>query len=75
MNPRFLPARAPLAAALAAVLASFIATPASASLDMAAAEKEAVDLDTVRVRGQRLNTYQTDRSTSATNGTQSAPCH
>ena len=66
MNPRFFPARAPLAAALAAVLASFIATPASAALDMAAAEKEAVDLDTVRVRGQRLNTYQTDRSTSAT---------
>ena len=66
MNPRFFPARAPLAAALAAVLASFIATPASAALDMAAAEKEAVDLDTVRVRGQRLNTYQIDRSTSAT---------
>ncbi len=66
MNPRFLPARAPLAAALAAVLASFIATPMHAAVDMAAAEKEAVDLDTIRVRGQRLNTYQTERSTSAT---------
>ncbi len=61
-----LPAPAPLAAALAAILASLITAPAFAALDMAAAEKEAVDLDTIRVRGQRLNTYQTDRSTSAT---------
>lgn len=33
---------------------------------MAAAEKETVDLDTVRVRGQRISAYQADRSTSAT---------
>lgn len=35
-------------------------------MDMSAAGKEAVDLDTVRVRGQRLNTYQAERSISAT---------
>jgi catecholate siderophore receptor len=39
---------------------------AASAMDMPAAEKEAVDLDTVRVRGQRLNTYQAERSTSAT---------
>ena len=61
-----LPAHAPLAAALAAVLASFIATPAFAGMDMTTAEKEAVDLDTVRVRGARLTGYDAKRSTSAT---------
>ena len=68
MTPR-LPSPTPLAVALSlALLTLFCAAPASASstMDMSAAEKEAVDLDTIRVRGQRLNTYQTERSTSAT---------
>lgn len=59
-------AHAPLAAALAAVLASLIATPAFAGMDMTTAEKEAVDLDTVRVRGERQSGYAAERSTSAT---------
>ncbi len=61
-----LPAHAPLAAALAAILTSLIATPASAGTDMATAEKEAVDLDTIRVHGGRLTGYAAERSTSAT---------
>lgn len=61
-----LPAHAPLAVALAAVLTSLIATPAFAGADMTAAEKEAVDLDTVRVRGERLAGYGAERSASAT---------
>ena len=65
MNYR-LPAHAPLAAALTAILSSLIATPASAGTDMATAEKEAVDLDTIRVRGGRLTGYAAERSTSAT---------
>jgi catecholate siderophore receptor len=65
MNYR-LPAHAPLAAALAAVLTSLIAAPAFAGTDMATAEKEAVDLDTIRVRGGRLTGYAAERSTSAT---------
>jgi catecholate siderophore receptor len=67
MTPRP-PTPAPLAAALSAVLITLIASPAHAAsaMDMPAAEKEAVDLDAVHVRGQRLSTYQADRSTSAT---------
>jgi catecholate siderophore receptor len=63
---RMLPRHTPLAISLTATLVCLVAGPASAALDMPAAEKEAVDLDTIRVRGQRLNTYQTERSTSAT---------
>jgi catecholate siderophore receptor len=60
-----LPTPAPLAVALCAAL---LTAPAHATnpMDIPAGEKEAVDLDTVRVRGQRLNTYQAERSTSAT---------
>ena len=45
-----------------------IATAAHAAnpMDMPAAEKEAVDLDTIRVRGMRQTGYDADRSTSAT---------
>lgn len=63
---RKLPAHAPLAVALSAAFTSLFASPVSAALDMPAAEKEAVDLDTVRVRGQRQTGYDADRSTSAT---------
>lgn len=66
MLPRHLHRHTPLAIALTATLVCLVAGPASAAVDMPAAEKEAVDLDTIRVRGQRLNTYQTERSTSAT---------
>ena len=59
-------APAPLTAALGAILFTLCPGSASAALDILAAEKEAVDLDTVRVRGERLDTYQTERSTSAT---------
>jgi catecholate siderophore receptor len=57
-----------LAVALSAALATLLNAPAHAAnaMDMPAVEKEALDLDTIRVRGQRLNTYQADRSTSAT---------
>ena len=67
MTPR-LPTPCLLAVALSAALATLLNAPAYAAnaMDMPAAEKEAVDLDTIRVRGQRLNTYQTDRSTGAT---------
>lgn len=60
------PTPTPLAAALGVIVLMLAAPAAHAALDMPAAEKEAVDLDTVRVRGQRLSTYQADRSTSAT---------
>ena len=59
-------APAPLSAALGAILFTLCPGSASAALDILAAEKEAVDLDTVRVRGERLDTYQTERNTSAT---------
>lgn len=63
---RKLPALTPLSIGLLTTFASLFASTASAALDTPAAEKEAVDLDTVRVRGQRLTTYQAERSTSAT---------
>jgi catecholate siderophore receptor len=63
---RMLLRHTPLTIALTATLTCLVTSPASAAADMPAAEKEAVDLDTIRVRGQRLNTYQTERSTSAT---------
>ncbi len=67
MTPQ-LPAKSLIAAALSAALITLLASPAHAAnaMDMAAAEKEAVDLDTIRVRGQRLNTYRAERSVSAT---------
>ncbi len=65
MANRFL-APAPLTAALALVLTSLIAAPACAGVDMATAEKEAVDLDTIRVHGDRVGGYSVERSTSAT---------
>jgi catecholate siderophore receptor len=67
MPPR-LPTPCLLAVALSAALATLLNAPAHAAnaMDMPAVEKEALDLDTIRVRGQRLNTYQADRSTSAT---------
>ncbi|MEQ1512778.1 MAG: TonB-dependent siderophore receptor [Lysobacteraceae bacterium] len=61
-----LPHPTPLALVCLVVLAGLVSGPTSAAVDTPAGEKEAVDLDTVRVRGQRLNTYRTDRSTSAT---------
>ncbi len=66
--PPQLPAKSLIAAALSAALITLLASPAHAAnaMDMAAAEKEAVDLDTIRVRGQRLNTYRAERSVSAT---------
>lgn len=39
---------------------------AASPMDMPAAEKEAVDLDTIRVRAQRQTGYDADRSSSAT---------
>ncbi len=63
---RRLPHPTPLTLACLVALAGLVSDPASAAADMPAAEKEAVDLDTIRVRGQRLNTYQAERSTSAT---------
>ena len=67
MTPQ-LPAKSLIAAALSAALITLLASPAHAAnaMDMAAAEKEAVDLDTIRIRGQRLNTYRAERSVSAT---------
>jgi catecholate siderophore receptor len=66
--PRTPLAPAALAVALGAALTSLMATDAQAAnaMDMPAAEKEAVDLDTVRVRAQRQTGYDADRSTSAT---------
>lgn len=71
MSPRPLP-HTPLALALGAALAVIATAPvapvahAAPEPDIAAAEKEAVNLDTVRVRGSRLHGYATERTSTAT---------